>query len=455
MKTLIGVIQESTPHIQKEYDELLQILGDLPICGCYQSQKQVRVHVEKSVLACILANAYGSLYAGIATPAMIARRSDIYHTFQVGGKAKVNGPFVLADGETRPGKEYFGSPIHILVYVCDTRDVAAMVEFDIMLLFLNGGLGGLMHNINVYVDVRNIGGRQSYGVVLVFQLESLQQLMNGIFQFNKQSSLLISNDLLESTGQKESNKVTRKVSRSDFFCGFLLEAVPEKEERKEIIVREMIKPTVEYCVTNLQKCGFHASPGFGDMMVMLNETMLDFPIPKLPTMTAIDVNRHTTLFPQGRIPLHVADMYSNYLTYTIDPDEWTEMIKRVEAFNEEFGHTKISHYYWGTTDEIRLGKPSLGQWANGIRYLFYTGGLSDVLKKELDQIGFAWGVIEDPLGGEWGRMFKLLEKYKRANGHVRVHRDHKEDGSNLGLWVHKQRQNRDTIYKMSSAESII
>lgn len=44
---------------------------------------------------------------------------------------------------------------------------------------------------------------------------------------------------------------------------------------------------------------------------------------------------------------------------------------------------------------------------------------------------------------EWNAKFKLLEKFKKRRGHCAVRRRHKEDGKDLGWWLHKQRRYRN------------
>jgi len=46
-------------------------------------------------------------------------------------------------------------------------------------------------------------------------------------------------------------------------------------------------------------------------------------------------------------------------------------------------------------------------------------------------------------GKEWNAKFKLLEKFKKRRGHCEVRRRHKEDGKDLGWWLHKQRRYRN------------
>jgi hypothetical protein len=87
------------------------------------------------------------------------------------------------------------------------------------------------------------------------------------------------------------------------------------------------------------------------------------------------------------------------------------------------------------------GKYNLGPWVITQRYL--KDELSVERKRRLDRIGFVWNWRDFA----WERGFAALLKFKRREGHCRVHRLHREGKYKLGSWVAER-------YKAEDSESI-
>jgi hypothetical protein len=66
-------------------------------------------------------------------------------------------------------------------------------------------------------------------------------------------------------------------------------------------------------------------------------------------------------------------------------------------------------------------------------------------KRQLDRIGFVWSQRD-----EWSEHgYRALQKFKRREGHCRVHALHIEGDLKLGYWVSVQRREKNKN-KMSS-----
>jgi hypothetical protein len=80
------------------------------------------------------------------------------------------------------------------------------------------------------------------------------------------------------------------------------------------------------------------------------------------------------------------------------------------------------------------GKYNLGPWVITQRYRKHD--LSVERKKRLDRIGFVWNWRDFA----WEQGFAALVKFRRREGHCRVHHLHHEGKYNLGSWVVVQRR---------------
>jgi hypothetical protein len=124
------------------------------------------------------------------------------------------------------------------------------------------------------------------------------------------------------------------------------------------------------------------------------------------------------------------------LGFVWDPLEtgWAEGLRYLTIYKEREGHCRVP------VTHKENGFP-LGQWVGNRRQNKQT--LSEARRQQLDELGFVW----DPLETDWAEGFRYLTIYKQREGHCRVPTDHKENGFNLGLWVHRQRTNKDGLSK--------
>jgi hypothetical protein len=85
------------------------------------------------------------------------------------------------------------------------------------------------------------------------------------------------------------------------------------------------------------------------------------------------------------------------------------------------------------------GKYNLGPWVITQRYRKHD--LSVERKKRLDRIGFVWNWRDFA----WEQGFAALVKFRRREGHCRVHHLHHEGKYNLGSWVVVQRRKKNVM----------
>jgi len=80
----------------------------------------------------------------------------------------------------------------------------------------------------------------------------------------------------------------------------------------------------------------------------------------------------------------------------------------------------------------------LGTWLGTQRTNKKKGILDIEYEERLRSLGVVW----DVLAQQREDMFSLLVQYKEREGDCNVNYKHKEDGKNLGAWLHTQRQNK-------------
>eukprot|EP00977_Amphora_coffeiformis_P004754 scaffold1019_cov172-Amphora_coffeaeformis.AAC.7 len=107
-------------------------------------------------------------------------------------------------------------------------------------------------------------------------------------------------------------------------------------------------------------------------------------------------------------------------------DQWEQMFDLLVWYKERNGHCNVPSKSGG----------SLGIWLRTQRYLKRVEKLDLAREYQLEEIGVVW----DPLQDQWEQMFDLLVQYKERNGHCNVPISHREEGQNLGEWIHTQRR---------------
>src|SRR5215468_10244549 len=107
-------------------------------------------------------------------------------------------------------------------------------------------------------------------------------------------------------------------------------------------------------------------------------------------------------------------------------DRWEQGFAALRKFRRRKGHCCPPQ------DHLE-GKYNLGAWVIVQRYR--KDDLSVARKKRLDRIGFVWNWRDFA----WERDLASLLKFKRREGHCRVHLLHREGKYRLGSWVAVQR----------------
>jgi hypothetical protein len=107
---------------------------------------------------------------------------------------------------------------------------------------------------------------------------------------------------------------------------------------------------------------------------------------------------------------------------------WEEIFSLLQQFQKREGHCNVpqSHQEDGS---------KLGEWVHYHRRLKMTGKLDPDRQMLLEEIGFDWAILVP-----WEEMYALLKQFQKREEHSNVPQSHKEDGVNLGKWVHHQRQ---------------
>ena len=114
--------------------------------------------------------------------------------------------------------------------------------------------------------------------------------------------------------------------------------------------------------------------------------------------------------------------------------QWQKNYESLITYKKEFGDTNVPYKY-KTKDGFRLGIWLRHQREN-------KDSLTPERKKLLDDLGFVW----DPLSQQWQEGYEALVAYKKEFGDTRVHLRFKTaDQYNLGIWLHNQRANIDSI----------
>ena len=109
-------------------------------------------------------------------------------------------------------------------------------------------------------------------------------------------------------------------------------------------------------------------------------------------------------------------------------DQWEQAFLAVKKFHKREKHWNISD------DHIEDGI-KIGLWVGVQRVSRNKGKLSKDRLMRLDAEGFSW----DPRSQKWEMSFKLLEQFRKREGHCRVPQGLKVDGVNLGSWVNHLR----------------
>jgi hypothetical protein len=113
-------------------------------------------------------------------------------------------------------------------------------------------------------------------------------------------------------------------------------------------------------------------------------------------------------------------------------EQWEEGFRHLKQYLEREGHCRAPKGY-------KEDGFNLGAWVNNLRR--GKDSPSQERLQRLDEIGFIW----DPHTEQWEEGFRHLKQYLGREGHCRVPKGYKEDGSPLGQWVSTQRKGKDSL----------
>ena len=124
------------------------------------------------------------------------------------------------------------------------------------------------------------------------------------------------------------------------------------------------------------------------------------------------------------------------LGFVWDPFEasWGEGFRFLQLYHQREGHCRVPQ------DHREQGF-RLGQWVRVQRR--GQASMSPERRARLDALGFVW----DPFATQWEEGFRALELFRQREGHSCVPYGYRDStaGYRLGLWVAKQRSNRETM----------
>lgn len=111
----------------------------------------------------------------------------------------------------------------------------------------------------------------------------------------------------------------------------------------------------------------------------------------------------------------------------IEKQSWEKMFGLLEQYKRREGN-------------YREHGRSLSAWLHNQRQREKNGTLKSWQADRLIKLGINLNTVSPD--DRWERMFSLLEKYKEREGHCHMPIKHKEEGRNLGLWLHNQKQRK-------------
>jgi hypothetical protein len=107
---------------------------------------------------------------------------------------------------------------------------------------------------------------------------------------------------------------------------------------------------------------------------------------------------------------------------------WEEQFLSLLQFRDREGHLRVPRQH------VEDGH-KLGNWVAKHRATKIMGTLFPGRERRLNAIGFIWSGQQ----GYFELMIGVLAQFKQREGHLRVPRQHVEDGHRLGAWICKQR----------------
>jgi hypothetical protein len=114
-------------------------------------------------------------------------------------------------------------------------------------------------------------------------------------------------------------------------------------------------------------------------------------------------------------------------------DQWNEIFNALNKYIDEYGHMKIPR-------NLKYDGYYLGSWVKAQR--INSDKLSAERIQQLESLlTWSWNPIED----QWNEGFCYLKKYIEEYDHSRIQDKLKYEGFNLGVWVSRQRKEKNKL----------
>lgn len=110
-------------------------------------------------------------------------------------------------------------------------------------------------------------------------------------------------------------------------------------------------------------------------------------------------------------------------------EKWQKMYSILLEYYEREGNANVPHRH-------KESGENLGTWLSNQCQAMKRGSLSPEKHQQLAELGVHWSRH----GSKWEHMCSLLAEFKEREGYVKVPRNHREAGENLGTWLNNQRQ---------------
>mmetsp|Transcript_37727 Transcript_37727/g.43089 ORF Transcript_37727/g.43089 Transcript_37727/m.43089 type:complete len:285 (+) Transcript_37727:55-909(+) len=151
------------------------------------------------------------------------------------------------------------------------------------------------------------------------------------------------------------------------------------------------------------------------------------------TNLGVWLTRQRKLKRDGRLDFDLKELLEDIgVTWEILPDNEKNMYQLLVQFQHREGHCNIpvSH------KEDGIG---LGSWLCRQRSKKRDRKLDLTLEKQLEDMGVMWDIASE----QSEKYYRLLDKFRRREGHCNVPQHYSQDGINLGTWLCTQRHEKN------------
>jgi len=125
------------------------------------------------------------------------------------------------------------------------------------------------------------------------------------------------------------------------------------------------------------------------------------------------------------------DLAINGKNTTVHSESWNTKFCMLQRYKEHEGDCNVPNRY-------KENGKALGSWLENQRARKKKGKLDLIRVKKLEDIGVVWDMYSDA----WNIKFRMLQRYKERKGDCNLPFNYKENGVNLGMWLPRQRTNK-------------